>query len=196
MQEIWKAIEGTGGKYEVSNTGKVRSLNYLGHGKTQELKLAEDHKGYLRVRIFYGKKRRTEKVHRLVAIAFIPNPGNKPEVNHKDGNKKRNYDWNLEWSTTSENTQHAYNHGLKEETRAHCREMGMTIGRENLARSREKRKTPIIAIDTEGKELFFNSQAEAARELKVSQPNIHRALNDSRRTVGGYRWRHAAGGGE
>lgn len=189
--EEWRPIEGTEGKYEVSNTGKVRSNNYLRHGGQKELSLCEDQKGYMRTRIFKGKVRTTIKVHREVAKAFIPNPENKPEVNHKDGDKRNNAYWNLEWATPKENTEHAYATGLKEKTRERCRQMGLTIGKAALEREREKRKTKIISIAEDGTEKEYESQSQASKELSIAQSNIHKALNGQRKTAGGYRWRYA-----
>ena len=77
--------------------------------KLTKIKQYEDKQGYLRVKI----SQQTKKVHRLIAQTFIPNPENKSTVNHKNGNKKNNTIKNLEWMTRSENTQHAYNTGLK-----------------------------------------------------------------------------------
>lgn len=71
-----------------------------------------DSKGYLRVQIYVGGKPVTEKVHRLVARHFIPNPDNKPQVNHIDGDKTNNYIENLEWVTNKENSDHAMSNGL------------------------------------------------------------------------------------
>lgn len=185
--EIWKIIEGTDGKYEVSNTGKVRSNNYLGHGKQQELSLSKDHKGYLRVRIFKNGSRPTIKVHREVAKAFIPNPENKPEVNHKDGNKENNHVGNLEWATPGENTAHAYASGLKEKTRERCRQMGSTAGRAALAKEREKRKTPVTATRLSDGAIFeFTSQADAAEKTGALQPNIHKVLKGTRKSANGF----------
>ena len=110
--EEWRAIEGSDGRYEVSNTGKVRSNNYLGHGKTQELKQNKDRGGYQTVYLYFDGKRKFKQVHRLVAQAFIPNPEGKPQVNHQDGNKSNNDASNLEWSTKKENSQHATRTGL------------------------------------------------------------------------------------
>ena len=189
--EMWKAIEGTDGRYEVSNTGKVRSNNYLGHGKQQELSLAKDQKGYLRVRIYKDGSRQTVKVHREVAKAFIPNPENKPEVNHKDGDKENNHVENLEWATPSENTTHAYDSGLKEKTRAWCRQMGSTSGRAALAKEREKRKTPITATRlSDGAVFEFTSQAEAAEKTGTPQPNIHKVLKGSRKSANGFTFKY------
>lgn len=112
MKEKWREISGTNGQYEVSNTGKVRSNNYLGHGKIQELKQSTDRGGYQCVYIRINKKRCFKLVHRLVAESFIPNPDNKPQVNHIDGNKKKNYVDNLEWCTRLENARHAADTGL------------------------------------------------------------------------------------
>ena len=191
MNEIWKPIEGTGGVYEVSNTGKVRSLNYLGHGITRELAIAKDQKGYLRTRIYRNGQRVTIKVHREVAKAFIPNPEQKPEVNHIDGNKENNRVDNLEWATASENVQHAYNAGLKEKTRERCRLMGSTAGRKALDEIREKQKTPVVAIKISNGALFeFESQAEAAEKAGTLQPNIHKVLTGKRKSAGGFLFRY------
>ena len=189
--EMWKVIEGTDGTYEVSSTGKVRSNNYLGHGKQQELSLVKDHKGYLRTQIRKDGRRQTIKVHREVAKAFIPNPENKAEVNHKDGNKENNHVDNLEWATPGENTAHAYDSGLKEKTREWCRQMGSTVGREALAREREKRKTPVTATRLcDGAVFEFTSQAEAAEKTGTPQPNIHKVLKGKRKSANGFSFKY------
>ena len=110
--EMWKAIEGTEGRYEVSNTGKIRSRNYKNTGKTVELRPGPDPKGYMKTMILVDGKYKTVKMHRLVAQAFIPNPENKPQVNHKDGTKENNAADNLEWITNRDNAHHALEHGL------------------------------------------------------------------------------------
>lgn len=189
--EVWKPIEGTEGLYEVSNTGKIRSNNYLGHGKQRELRHAKDQKGYLRVGLFMGDVKMTVKVHREVAKAFIPNPENKPQVNHKDGDKENNRVENLEWATESENVVHAYKTGLKEKTREWCRQMGNTVGKAALAKDREKRKTPVIAIRlSDGAVFGYPSQAEAAEKTGAPQPNIHKVLNGARKSANGYVFRY------
>lgn len=100
--EIYRDIEGYEGKYQITSWGRVYSVD-----KEKFLRQEETEKGYLRVDLFddYGK-RKHHKVHRLVAMAFIPNPDNKPQVNHKDGNKKNNSITNLEWVTDEENKEH------------------------------------------------------------------------------------------
>lgn len=112
--EIWKPIEGFP-KYKVSNLGRVKSLgfiNNLGHfRKGIILKPWDDGKGYLKVQLH----KKSFRVHRLVAQEFIPNPENKPQVNHKNGIKSDNRVENLEWVTNAENTQHAYDNGLYKE---------------------------------------------------------------------------------
>ena len=117
MEEIWKEIPGCDGKYQVSSTGKVKSMNYRGNtGIEKTLKLSRDKDGYLRASIYISGKQRYFMVHRLVASAFIPNPNEKPEVNHKNGVKDDNRLENLEWVTTSENQKHAYDTGLQPPT--------------------------------------------------------------------------------
>lgn len=106
--EEWRPIKNYEGHYEISNFGKVASLNYRGSGKRQNLKTNINENGYEQVRLNVNKTGVNKKVHRLVAEAFLPNLENKKCVNHKDGNKSNNNFFNLEWSTHSENTKHAF----------------------------------------------------------------------------------------
>jgi hypothetical protein len=115
--EIWHPCVGYETHYEVSNYGNVRSLERmvahpLGGKKIQYgrvLKQGKASNGYLLVSFCVDKVKSNHSVHRLVARAFIPNESNKPQVNHKDGNKHNNHVDNLEWATRSENMKHAYN---------------------------------------------------------------------------------------
>lgn len=99
------------GEYSVSDDGRVFS-NERTTGQrcrySRELKQVADTKGYMRVHFCINYKKSTAKVHRLVAELFIPNPDNKPQVNHIDGNKKNNNVSNLEWVTNQENMNHRY----------------------------------------------------------------------------------------
>lgn len=106
MQEEWRDVLGSNGIYQVSSFGRVRSYNNRHHAKMQNPKYIKGHnlKGYIQVYIS-GKMK---LVHRLVAEAFIPNPEEKPFINHKDGNRDNNYIDNLEWVTQSENMRHSY----------------------------------------------------------------------------------------
>lgn len=97
MKEEWRPIKGFEGKYEVSNLGRIRSLNYRGIGKVQVLKLAANKDNYLLVDLCREGKKKTYQVHRLVAEAFIPNPNNLPCVNHLNEQKQDNRASNLEW---------------------------------------------------------------------------------------------------
>jgi hypothetical protein len=93
--------------YRVSNLGRVFSVK-----NNMICKYSFDQRGYPQV-VIYGKKRVSRRVHRLVALTFIPNPQNKREVNHKDGDKLNPRSTNLEWATSKENTSHAFKTNLR-----------------------------------------------------------------------------------
>lgn len=119
MKEKWKDIKLYEGLYQISSFGRVKSLNRITSnvdGISREIKekiLKQSISNeYYSITLNNGTKKRFS-VHRLVALAFIPNPENKEQVNHKDGNKLNNMKSNLEWNTKSENQLHAYAIGLQ-----------------------------------------------------------------------------------
>lgn len=110
MNEIWKDIEGYEGLYQVSNTAKVKELNYKGNERLIPQNYQSS--GYIYVALKKDKKQKNFLVHRLVALHFIPNALNKPQVNHIVPDKSINDVTNLEWVTIEENMQHAISLGL------------------------------------------------------------------------------------
>lgn len=113
MKEIWADIKGYEGKYQVSNTGKVRSLNYCNTGKIKELKQRISWTGLADVCLSKNNKRKFYMVSRLVAEAFIPNPLFKEHVIHISLNKLDNSVNNLTWAYISEEKHHTYNKGAR-----------------------------------------------------------------------------------
>jgi hypothetical protein len=117
MTEEWKDITGFEGFYQISNFGRVKSLggkcgSAMRKPSIRSTSLTKD--GYEKVRLLWGGKDKTVRIHRLVAEAFIPNPEGKETVNHIDGNKRNNHVSNLEWADRSEQLYHAYKLGLKQ----------------------------------------------------------------------------------
>lgn len=104
----WYSCHGYEGLYEISLLGLVRNTR-----TKQILKQEQTETGYFRVDLYKDGKRKHEKVHRLVAKTFLPNPGNKPEVNHINRKKHHNSVYNLEWVTGSENIKHLYKTGYR-----------------------------------------------------------------------------------
>ena len=118
-KEIWKDIEDFEGYYQISNLGNVKSLQRLaknkdGHRIVKEriLRQTKAGAGYLTVMLSKKQIAQRKIIHRLIALYFIPNPQNKPCINHIDGNKLNNCINNLEWCTYLENNIHAYKNGL------------------------------------------------------------------------------------
>lgn len=124
--EKWKNITGYEGSYQVSSYGRVKSIKRMVPGKDGRVteypereikwlssKLTQRHPSPMfAVELWKGNKRKRMSVHRLVGMAFIPNPDGKPQINHLDGNRNNNRVDNLEWCTSSENNYHAYANNL------------------------------------------------------------------------------------
>lgn len=111
--EIWRDIIGYEGKYQVSNTGKVRSLNYNNTHTIKELKQKVNRYGYMEVKLSKNNKTKDYMVGRLVAIHFIPNPNYKEEVIHISKDNTDNSVENLKWVYHSESKHHMYNKGSR-----------------------------------------------------------------------------------
>jgi len=123
MEEVWKDIQGYEGYYQISNLGSVKSLerklphnkfkNVICNYKERIMKQNNDTKGYPSIMLRVNNVIKTLRIHRLVAQAFIPNPENKPQINHINGIKTDYSIINLEWCNQSENNTHAYKTGLR-----------------------------------------------------------------------------------
>lgn len=118
--EEWRPISGYEGEYDVSNYGRVRSRGFIQEAvngrrilmKPRLLTQQKTKDGYMRIEISKQGRQKKFAVHRLVANAFIPNPENKPQVNHIDSDRANNKAENLEWVTASENSIHGYKYGF------------------------------------------------------------------------------------
>ena len=172
--EVWKDIPGFEGRYQASNLGRIRSIQD-NHGKYKEQIRSTwiSSKGYKYVQLFIKNKRHNVSVHHAVASAFIPNPDNKPTVNHIDGNKQNNRVDNLEWVTYSENHVHAYKIGLKNAQHVADRQRGSKIGVtsnfHNVSWDKTRQKWKATLKD-KGKMVFqkrFDCEIEAAKYVNT-----------------------------
>ena len=181
QNECWKPIKDYEGIYEVSNYGRVKSLErviynsgtknglYTIHEKIIKQRINKKRHGYCELSLHKNGKEKRFKVHRLVAEAFIPNPNNLPEVNHIDGNKENNTLSNLEWVTSSENQKHRHLIGNKKTSNRH---IGMFNKKGEMVKD-------------------FNSILEAVAYFnKTSRVNIDNALQGKQYTAYGYVWKY------
>ena len=160
--ETFVKIEGFE-NYEVSNLGKVRNIK-----SGRILKPHLNHNGYLKHHLYKHNKLKELFLHRIIAIAFIDNPEEKPQVNHIDENKLNNDLSNLEWCTVRENLIHG--------TRT--------------KRVAEKLSQKVIQLDLNDNVLNeFESMRQAERETGVSVGNISSCCNGKTKSAGGYKWR-------
>ncbi|MCC8990476.1 MAG: HNH endonuclease [Staphylococcus sp.] len=185
-KEKWKLIKGYEDFYEISNFGRVRSLDRLTNNsvgtfvrKGKMLKPSINRSGYKFVLLTDGNKnRKLEKIHRLVALNFIDNPLSKPFVNHIDGDKLNNKVGNLEWCTPLENTTHAIENKLFVPSQ-HCR------------KGRIIRKVGMYSKDGEHLKTFDTCKS-AAQFVGTDSKTIIKVCNGYRnyKSAKGYKWKY------
>lgn len=174
MTEIWKDVKGYEGLYQVSNLGRVRSLiKCNAHPNIPRImKLHTNKKGYAKCHFF----NKLVSVHRLVEEAFINNSDNKPQVNHKDGNKQNNRADNLEWATNSENQLHANANGLNENRKkTHLQKVCKRVSQFD---------SDMNCVGS------YESTSQAARITGINQSAISGCCRNlyGYKTAGGYKW--------
>lgn len=190
--EIWKPVVEYEGLYECSNLGNVRSLNYRHTNTVKNLSPSISKDGYIRVKLWKNCKGKVLAVHRLVAEAFVPNPYNKPEIDHINTDKTDNTVWlnedgsinydktNLRWVSHKENINNPLT--IKDLSK-------IKIGNEN-AKSIYR---AVLQYTKDGKLIKeWASMNSAARELKINRSGIWYCCNGRNRvkSYGGYVWRY------
>lgn len=146
--------------YAISNYGNIKNVK-----KNKILKPVKNKNGYLVYTFCQNGIKKTFRLHRLVGLYFIPNPNNKPYINHKNGIKTDNYFNNLEWCNAKENDTHARLTGLKDQNK------------------------PIIAEEIEtGNKIVFSSVNEAGAILGINKGTISKVLHNKRNKVNGYKF--------
>lgn len=175
MEEIWKDIKDYEGKYQVSNLGNVKSLNYNGTGLVRLMKLSRSGRGYRHVSLTKNRIERKPYVHRLIAEAFIPNPENKPYIDHINTIRSDNRIENLRWVTRKEN-------------------MNNPLSRVNMSGkfgALHHRSIPIIQYSKDGEFIQeFACTWEATRETGVHNGNLVQCCKGKVKTAGGYVWKY------
>lgn len=167
MEEIWKDIDGYIGLYQVSNLGNVKSLNFGRTKKEKLLSIGKTGKGYCAVSLCKNGNQKTALVHRLVANAFIPNPQNLPQINHKNEIKSDNSADNLEWCDCK------YNNNYGERNK----KAGKNIGK------------PVVCIETNIK--YQSADAAHRENPNICSASIRRCCKGKRKTAGRYHWKYA-----
>jgi hypothetical protein len=190
VEEIWKDVAVCEQYYQVSNHGRVRSkdrqtrngtASFVKKGKI--LKPQPNSNGYLRVIFTIDRNKKFFFVHRLVAMAFVLNPENKPHVNHIDSNHLNNKASNLEWVTHAENMHHAISRGRFER---HFKKTGEIFKRLN----KNLRKPVEGTCLKTGKRVAFESIQEAGRHFNNRAGDICKCCKGERNSAQGYRWRY------
>lgn len=169
--------------YYISKCGKVLSINYRNTNKYKVLKYRYDGGGYAILSVYINtNKRKNIKIHRLVAQTFIPNPKNKPQVNHINGIRNDNRVENLEWCTCSENNLHAFKV---------LKRIPSGLGMKGKLNKLSKKICQINIHDNKIVKIW-DSIIDVERDLKIHNANIHKVLNknNNNKTAGGFKWEY------
>ena len=173
--EIWKDIDGYEGRYRISNKGNIYS--YL---SKKIMKPSLSSTGYLHIQLYGTNGSSVRLVHKLVAETFLQNPDNKPEVNHKDGNKANNKMENLEKKTKSENQIHAIKHGLRKSS-----PLEGVFGADNPNSKR------ILQYNLNGEFIkMWDSISQASKAIGCSESTLASCLHGRIKSCKGFMWKY------
>ena len=174
MIEVWKDVIGYEGIYEVSNLGIIRSVeryDYSGHKrKAKTIAFVIDRDGYAKVHLCLCGKARYHFVHRIVATAFIDNPENLPQINHKDENKKNNKAENLEWCTAKHNINYGKRNALVADAQYGEKAHSSKLTQEDVNKIRQQ-------YEPRSKE---NNMIKLAKQYGISESQVWRIINNKR----------------
>lgn len=199
MKEIWKdlifeengIIHDYSGIYEISNMGNIKRLEKINKDKRSKKTIKEhfvtgtNNNGYLLVSLCKNGRKERKLAHRLVAMVFIPNTDNKPQINHKNGKRNDNRVENLEWCTQLENNKHAWETGLID------KEKMKKLGKKYIELNCRNNKKPVCQLTKEGRIINkFKSIIEAEKQTGISNKHISSVCKNKRKTTGGYVWRY------
>lgn len=180
--EIWKDVVGYEGLYQVSNLGRIKRLpsvvknRYIKGGL---LKPRKHNSGYLSVYLCKNGVCEQWLLHRIVAMAFIPNPKNLPQINHKDSNRRNTFASNLEWCTQSYNIKYAYDHNHKKE------KMQWYKGAKCISAK------PVRSYSKSGEFVKeYGCIQDAVNETGILNSSISNCLKGRSKTAGGLIWKY------
>ena len=185
INEVWKPIRGFEGLYEISNKGRIKRVDrhikdargVIQHFPESILSPSKNKYGYLQTTLRKDTIKYTVRVHKLVAIAFVDNPQNKPIIDHIDGNKTNNNSYNLRWVTNSENIMNPNTHKQFKDI---------------VTKLRKSEGVSVCKLDNNKKVIsIFNSFEEAAKDVNCSSQLIKNACKQGHEhyKAKGYYWR-------
>lgn len=180
--EIWKPIKGYEGTYEVSNLGHVRSLvriDRLGRFVPEKIRsIKKNNRGYVQISLYKDGRAKYYLLHRLVAEAFIPNPDNLPQINHKDENKDNNCVENLEWCDNIYNRRYGTGYAR-------------SVAKHDYKKIGAGNRRPVVQCDCFGNPIkMWDGVIIAAKTLGVSDSAIRNCCYGRNKTAAGYCWRY------